>query len=355
MTEKLVNYNITDAVIGEMREKYLRLRIVDLQDKDGAKAVDAARRAVKAKRCEVERRRKELKADALEWGRAVDAEAKRITGLLEPIEQHLEEEETRIELEKARIAAEEQARVNARRRDEHERVMRRIEALNRVGGYTGVMTAAQMGDLSEMEFDELLDAHRERWEAAEVARKAEEKRLEQVRREQVAERERIAEERRIIEEEKRAMAAEKAAREAEERKKAALDFMIAKGEEIREVCEKSLERIEEVREIVNEELRKAATPPAELPSVIEMINEFRDHEPEFLQEQPDPVGFEIMYQRFQVHTTPGDVFHFSGVEKLFDAIGQWIDEGPAEGDTLEIMVFRMTDSQYSDLLKSVEG
>lgn len=53
MSEQLVNYNITDAAIGEMREKYLRLRIVDLDDKDGAKAVDAARRAVKAKRCEV--------------------------------------------------------------------------------------------------------------------------------------------------------------------------------------------------------------------------------------------------------------------------------------------------------------
>ena len=53
MTEQLVNYNITDAAIGEMREQYMRLRIVDLDDKDGAKAGSAARRAGKAKRCAV--------------------------------------------------------------------------------------------------------------------------------------------------------------------------------------------------------------------------------------------------------------------------------------------------------------
>lgn len=237
MTEQLVNYNITDAAIREMREQYMRLRIVDLDDKDGAKAVSAARRAVKAKRCEVERLRKELKADALEWGRKVDSEAKRITEQLAPIEKHLEDEEARIEQERARIAAEEEARAEAERRSEQERVLGRMTALAKFGGPASEMRFEEIARLSEMEFDDLLEGARARWEKAEAERKAEEQRLEQIRLEQAAERERIAEERRVLEEEKRKLAEEKAAK---------------------------------------------------LPSVIEMINEFRDHEPEFLQDPPEP-------------------------------------------------------------------
>lgn len=277
MSEQLVNYNITDAAIGEMREKYLRLRIVDLQDKDGAKAVDAARRAVKAKRCEVERLRKGLKADALEWGRKVDSEAKRITEMLLPIEQHLEGEEARIEQERARIKAEEEARAEAERQEKLRRIDLRFAELAKYGGYTGKATVFQIGDLSEMEFDDLLDEYRTRWEKAEAERRAEEQRLEQIRQEQEAEAERL-----------RKLQEELDARDREARKAQVLDFMIAKGEEIHKVCEKSLERIEEVRELVNEEMEKMATPPAELPSVIEMINQFRDHTPEFLQEAEKP-------------------------------------------------------------------
>jgi colicin import membrane protein len=242
MTEQLVNYNITDAAIGEMREQYMRLRIVDLDDKDGAKAVSAARRAVKAKRCEVERLRKELKADALEWGRKVDSEAKRITEQLAPIEKHLEDEEARIENERARIAAEEEERRRAAEKAKMEHTLARVQALAQFGGYQGLMTPFQIGQLSEMEFDELLDEYRTRWEVAESERKAEEHRLEQIRREQEAERERIAEERRVIEEEKRRLAEEKAAREAAERKaeqerrakfQADLDDIARQGEEIK--------------------------------------------------------------------------------------------------------------------------
>jgi len=73
---------------------------------------------IKGKRVEVEKTRKKLKEDALEYGRAVDGEAKRITALLAPIETYLESQEKIIDDEKARIkadaAAVEAARVQAR-------------------------------------------------------------------------------------------------------------------------------------------------------------------------------------------------------------------------------------------------
>jgi chromosome segregation ATPase len=74
---------------------------------------------VKSKRVEVEKVRKELKADALEYGRKVDAEAKRITAMLQPIEDHLTAEEEAYLAEKeriknaARLLAEQEARAKA--------------------------------------------------------------------------------------------------------------------------------------------------------------------------------------------------------------------------------------------------
>ena len=146
----------------------------------------------------------------------MDSEAKRITEMLAPIEKHLEDEESRIEAERARIAAEEEARRRAAEKAKVEHALARVQALAQFGGYQGLMTPLQIGDLSEMEFDEMLDEYRARWESAEAERKAEEQRLEQIRSEQAAEAARIAEERRIIEEERRRLAAEKAAREREE-------------------------------------------------------------------------------------------------------------------------------------------
>jgi hypothetical protein len=94
----------TDAAIADLATKYLPLKIADVNDLAGYGLVHKARMDVKGKRCEVEKVRKELKADALEYGRKVDSEAKRITALLEPIESHLVSEEEKFEAAKEAIA-----------------------------------------------------------------------------------------------------------------------------------------------------------------------------------------------------------------------------------------------------------
>jgi len=58
---------------------------------------------VRGKRIEVEKKRVELKADALAWGKKVQSEANRIFALIEPIENHLMSEEKKAEIEKQRI------------------------------------------------------------------------------------------------------------------------------------------------------------------------------------------------------------------------------------------------------------
>lgn len=101
--EEIKKYNVTDAEIAKMSDEYMGLKIKGLEDTDGYDIVKKSRIAVKNKRVEVEKKRKELKAQSLEYGRAVDGEAKRITGLLEPIETYLTEEETKIDEEVKRI------------------------------------------------------------------------------------------------------------------------------------------------------------------------------------------------------------------------------------------------------------
>jgi hypothetical protein len=104
---------ITDQAIAKMRASYLPLKIVDVKDTAGAAVVHQARMEVKNKRCEVEKVRKALKADSLEYGRKVDAEAKRITALLLPIEEHLDAQESIFEAEKERIRKEQLAKAEA--------------------------------------------------------------------------------------------------------------------------------------------------------------------------------------------------------------------------------------------------
>jgi len=105
----LQKFNVTDAVIANYSREFMPLKINGLDDKEGLKQVHDARMVIVKKRTEVEKVRKELKADALEYGRQVDGEAKRITGLLEPIENHLDSEEQKIKDEENRIKAEKEA------------------------------------------------------------------------------------------------------------------------------------------------------------------------------------------------------------------------------------------------------
>lgn len=83
-----VKYNITDTAINQLRLQYAGLEIID---KPSYKAVVSAIADIRGRRTAVEKRRKELKAGALDYGRRVDGEAKRITELLEAIEEPLKE------------------------------------------------------------------------------------------------------------------------------------------------------------------------------------------------------------------------------------------------------------------------
>ena len=106
-----IRYPVADNVIEQLRDRYLPLRVNGIDDKAGLKAVHDARMQVRSLRVDVDKARKEMKADALAWGRKVDTEAKRLTSLLEPIEEHLTREEETVKAEIERIK---RSRIDAR-------------------------------------------------------------------------------------------------------------------------------------------------------------------------------------------------------------------------------------------------
>jgi hypothetical protein len=218
----LIAYPVADAAIAELSSKYMPLKVAGLNDLAGLAAVHEARMVVKGLRVDVEKKRKELKADSLAWGKRVDGEAARITALLEPIETHLENEESIVAKEKKRIADEEAAAKKAK-------LDKRLEALTAVRKLANPLEVEKM-TTGQFE-DYLADAKAEhemqlRDEALkEAARKAESDRLaaeraelDRQKAEQAAAQKLIDDERRRLELEKaKAEAAEKAKQEAEAR------------------------------------------------------------------------------------------------------------------------------------------
>lgn len=210
----IVKYSVTDEQIADTRAKYSAL---SADTPDGYEEVRLAIGFVRDTRVAIEKRRVELKADALDYGRRVDAEAKRLTVLLESIEAPLKTKKAAVDDEKARIKAEQEAEK-----------LRALEAE--------------------------IAANRERQEAElRAAREAEDARLAFERARLDAERQQLAEERRIADE------AARKAREAEEARLATERAALA--EERRQadaarLAEQERARIE--REAIETERRQVA-------------------------------------------------------------------------------------------------
>jgi hypothetical protein len=170
MGQQIVEYNITDAAIAKMESVYMGLTITDIENKEEFQSVHDARMVVKGKRLDVEKKRKELKADSLAWGRQVDSEAKRIKGLLEPIEGHLQIEENKVIDEKKRLQEIEEEK-------ERKKIKARVDALYQ---YNSLVPFFEVAMLTDGEYETMLqtaiDIHeteQKRLADEEAARKAE--------------------------------------------------------------------------------------------------------------------------------------------------------------------------------------
>src|SRR4051812_7576656 len=108
-----ITYEVQKEMIAKLADEYLPLTVADINDRDGIVRVHAARMNIKNLRLKIEKGRKELKSDALEYGKRVDTAARELPSLLQPIELHLENEESIVERENQRLAQEAEARKQA--------------------------------------------------------------------------------------------------------------------------------------------------------------------------------------------------------------------------------------------------
>jgi len=214
MDLELIKYDVTEAAISAMNSQYMPLKINGIDDKDGYAVVDKARKVVKGKRIEVEKKRKELNADALSWQKAVNAKAKRIFDLLEPIENHLVAEQKAVDDELARIEAE-------RKAAEERKIQDRITEIAKFGV---VLPYGEIATMTDVEYDEKFAEVRAGWEAKQAKIAAEKAEAERKTAEEAEARrledERIAAERAELEEMKKAQEAELAKLREEQRKEA---------------------------------------------------------------------------------------------------------------------------------------
>ena len=261
--QALKKYSVTDAGIAKLKAEYMPLKIKAIDDAVGYKLVRAARMEVKALRIDVEKTRKGLKEESLIFGRAVDGEAKRITALLEPIEDYLHTQEKTVNEEKQRIKDEEANK-------ERERIQARIKKLYDMGvvfdgfgyvykgkeGENIEVSGEQIKDMPDEEYQNListvLDIQRKDAEAQmeiDRQRKEEEDRLAKIKKEQEAEAKRLKEkedaikaeqdkkdselkaEREAIEAEKRLIEKEKEDKQTEEERVAEMNKALKEAED----------------------------------------------------------------------------------------------------------------------------
>lgn len=162
---KLIEFSKSDAAIALMAEKFLPLTLANPTDAKGFGVIHEARMLVKTKRVEIEKKRVELKADALAFGRQVDSEAKRLTALVEPIESHLADQEKIFTDERDR----EKREAEAKRQLE---LQKRIDDLDAIGA---MINPAIIVAMTEAEYANFFQAESARLKAAKDAAEAKRK------------------------------------------------------------------------------------------------------------------------------------------------------------------------------------
>jgi len=149
LQDKLQNFvTCTEHAIVEVEQKYKGLQVLDLNDREQIKAVTAGHIEVKKMISAVESTRKELKEDALLWGRTVDSTAKRLKAPLEAVADCLKIERDKADAEKARVKEEKQ-------REAQEQLQSRVDALAKVQGDTSQLAA--LATMTDQMFERMLE------------------------------------------------------------------------------------------------------------------------------------------------------------------------------------------------------
>jgi len=202
----LVKYDVDEAVLAATRERCATLTADTPQ---GYEEVRVAIAALRTTRTGIEKKRVELKADALRFGRDVDSEAKRLTTLVSKIEDPLIEKKRAIDDEKDRVKREAEAaklraieaeiEANRAKKAAEEQAIRDAEAARMAAEREALAVERARLAAIQAEIDAARKVEQDRIDA-ERAKLAAERKVEEDR--QRAEREKLEAERRAVEAER---------------------------------------------------------------------------------------------------------------------------------------------------------
>lgn len=180
---ELITYDVTESQLAKLREDYLPLIVTGPEDKQGYEVVKTARIKIKGLRVSVEKRRKELKQESLDFGRLVDHRARTITEGLEVIEGHLQAQQDIVDKEKERqrLLAEQAAK---------EKLQSRMSALQ---DCHAALRIDQVEGLSDMDFDSLLTTSQQAFNAAKIEQERKDQELAALAAERLIQQAKIAE------------------------------------------------------------------------------------------------------------------------------------------------------------------
>ncbi len=141
-----IDFGITPEMIAEKTAAYSKF---DFATKDGYQEGSIALREVVSTRTGIERLRKEMKDDALQWGRKVDAAAKDATALVTPLENMLKDKKDAIDNERQRKLDEIKAEEDRRSAEAAERAKKEEES--RLQAIRDAETAKMKAEREELE------------------------------------------------------------------------------------------------------------------------------------------------------------------------------------------------------------
>ena len=103
-TIRPIDYELTKAEIDKVASGALLLRVNDVNDQAGLARCHKTRMQLRDMRTTIEKKRKAMKADALEYGKQVDSAAKALIAPIEQAEAHLVDQEAIVKREQERLA-----------------------------------------------------------------------------------------------------------------------------------------------------------------------------------------------------------------------------------------------------------
>lgn len=162
-------YEITEGSLFSLASQYQNLTVKGVDDKEGLKIVEYARKELKKKRVEIKKVSEELRDSAVKFQKAVIAREKELIAYIEPQETRLMEIEDAIWQEKERLREEAEKK-------ESDRIQNMLDKLSAVGFGIDFHTLKAMTD---EQFNEILEISTQKYE--------DEKRVEQEEQQRQAE------------------------------------------------------------------------------------------------------------------------------------------------------------------------